>query len=96
MSQWAPAVLWGSAAAVVVSRAPLLTTRWRRVRVAPGVRRRMLDAVGHVAGTTEGLRSVLRDQIIASAVALAIVTGLLVWNFSVLNLVFALVLVAAA
>ena len=96
MSQWVPAVLWGSAAAVVVSRAPSLTSRWRRVRVAPGVRRRMIDAVGHVAGTADGLRSVLRNQIIAAAGTLAIVTVLFVWNFSVLNLVFALVLVAAA
>jgi tight adherence protein C len=56
----------------------------------------MIDAVGHVRGTTEGLRSVLRDQFISAAATLALVTGLLVWNFSVLNLIFAMVLVAAA
>ena len=96
MSQLAPAVLWGSAAAIVFVRAPSITTRWRKIRVAPGLRRRMLDAVGHVAGTNEGLRSVLRDQIVAATVTLGVVVALLVWNFSVLNLVFALVLVAAS
>lgn len=96
MSQWAPAVLWGSAAAVMVSRMPSLSARWKKVRVGPTIRRRMLDAVGHVRGTTEGLRSVLRDQLVASSVALVVVVVLLVWNFSVLNLVFACLLVAAA
>ena len=96
MSQWATAVLWGSAAAVASTQVPSLSSRWRKVPVTPGVRRRMLDAVGHVAGTTDGLRSVLRDQIIATSVTLAVAAGLLVWNFSALNVVFAVVLVVAA
>ena len=96
MSQWAPAVLWGTAAVVVAGRVPSLADRWRGVRVAPAFRSRMIDAVGHVRSTNEGLRSVLRDQIVSTTVTLIVVMILLVWNFSVLNVVFAVLLVAAA
>lgn len=96
MSQWAPAVLWGSAAALAVTRMPSVATRWQDVRVAPRIRSRMLDAVGHVRGTSEGLRSVLRDQIVAAGLSIAAVAVLLAWNFSAINLVFAVLLVAAA
>jgi tight adherence protein C len=96
MNQWGPAVLWGAAAAVLVGRMPSLSTRWKGVRVAPAIRSRMIDAVGHVRGTTEGIRSVLRDQLVSSTITLVAVTILLVWNFSMLNLVFGVLLVAAA
>lgn len=96
MTSMMTAAMWGSAAAIVIHRMPPVPQRWRRNLVTPGLRTKMLDAVGSVRGNSEGLRSVLRQQIIATSVALVAGVALLIWLFSWTNLVLAFVVVAAA